>query len=106
MDELTVIILLGVIGWFWYSSVQARDTAIIAARIRCESRGLVLLDQTISLTKIRLRRDRKGEMRFERKYQFEFSSNGDNRFEGMITLHSGHITQFSIEIPPIHNIED
>ncbi len=106
MDEFTVIILLGAIGWFWYSSVQIRDIAILGARMRCESRGLILLDQTVSLFKIRLRRDRSGQMRFEREYQFEFSSNGDDRFEGTITLHGKRISKFSLEMPKTHNVGD
>ena len=106
MDELTAILLLGAIGWFWYSSAQVRDIAIMGAKIRCESRGLLLLDQTISLTKIRLRRDSSGQMRFEREYQFEFSSNGDDRYEGTMTLYARRISKFSIEIPTIHNVDN
>ncbi len=105
MDEFTVIILLGAIGWFWYSSIQAREIAILAAKMRCESQGLILLDQTIVLSKIRLRRDPKGEMRFEREYQFEFSSNGDDRFEGMMILHAGRITKFLLDTPTGRNLD-
>lgn len=99
MNELTVIIILGVIGWFWYSSVQAKEIAVLGSKMRCESRGLLLLDQTVSLSKIRLRRDRSGQMRVERKYQFEFSSNGDDRYLGEIILQANRITSSRIDFP-------
>jgi len=99
MDGVLVIILLGAIAWFWYSSVQAKEIAVIGAKMRCESRGLLLLDQTVSLHKIRLRRDRSGQMRLEREYQFEFSGNGDDRYEGTVTLHANRITGSSIDYP-------
>lgn len=99
MGEFLLIILLGLIGWFWYSSVQAKEIAVIGAKMRCESRGLLLLDQTVSLSKIRLRRDHGGQMRFEREYQFEFSSNGDDRYRGMVILYANRITSSSIDYP-------
>lgn len=99
MNELTVIIILGAIGWFWYSSVQAKEIAVLGSKMRCESRGLLLLDQTVSLSKVRLRRDRSGQMRVERKYQFEFSSNGDDRYRGEITLQANRITSSRIDFP-------
>ncbi len=100
MSELTVIIILGTIGWLWYDSVKAKEIALFGTRIRCESRGLRLLDQTVALTHIRLRRDHSGQMRIEREYQFEFSINGDDRHEGEVTLLANRIIKSRIEIPP------
>ena len=101
MDGITLIILvlLGAIGWFWYGSIHAKEIAVIGAKMRCESRGLLLLDQTVALSKIRLRRDHGGQMRFEREYQFEFSSNGDDRYEGRVTLYANRITNSNIDYP-------
>jgi len=99
MDEFGVIILLGLIGWFWYGSIRVREIAVLGVKMRLESRGLLLLDQTVSLSKIRLRRDHGGQMRFEREYQFEFSSNGDDRYGGRVTLYANRITSSNIDYP-------
>ena len=99
MDEFLVIILLGALAWFWYNSVQIREIAAMAAKIRCESRGLLLLDQTVFLHKIRLRRDVTGQMRFEREYQFEYSVDGDDRYKGIITLLGKRIDHCEIDQP-------
>lgn len=99
MGEFVLILLLGLIGWFWYSSVRTREIAVLGVKMRCESRGLLLLDQTVSLSKIRLRRDPGGQMRFEREYQFEFSSNGDDRYGGRVTLYANRITNSHIDYP-------
>ncbi|MCW8888055.1 MAG: DUF3301 domain-containing protein [Gammaproteobacteria bacterium] len=99
MDGFFVILLLGAIAWFWYGAVQAKEIAVTAAKLRCDSRGLLLLDQTVSLHKIRLRRDQGGQMRFEREFHFEFSVDGDERYEGSITLHANRVTNSSIDYP-------
>ena len=103
MDEFLVIILLGGIAWFWYSSIQVHEIASMAAKMRCESRGLLLLDQTVSLHKIQLRRDRSGQMRFKRTFQFEFSANGDDRYEGTIMLHANRVIECHIDLPIQHH---
>lgn len=71
--------------------------------MRCESRGLLLLDQTVSLNKVRLRRDRSGQMQIERTYQFEFSTNGDDRYQGDITLRANRITNSRIDFPNLNS---
>jgi hypothetical protein len=99
MEGITLIILLSAIVWFWYSSIQAKEIAVFAAKIRCDSQGVLLLDQTVALHKIRLRRDRDGRLRFERSYQFEFAVDGAERFEGIIILYANRVSHYSIDIP-------
>jgi len=84
--EITGLLFLAAIGWFWLDSLKARDAAIAAARRACESEGLQLLDETVSSQSIKPERDDDGALRLRRVYTFEYSDTGDNRRRGSIVM--------------------
>jgi hypothetical protein len=86
IPELTGLLILGLLGWFWYDSLSARDAAVRAARAACVAEGLLLLDDTVAIAGIRPARNDDGELRLCRSYAFEFSDTGDNRRRGSIVL--------------------
>jgi hypothetical protein len=77
---------LGLVAWAWYSSASVKEVAVRAARRACERHHQQLLDETVALKRIRLRRDQSGQMRFLRSYGFEFSGDGEQRYRGEIEL--------------------
>ena len=84
-SDLFIGIPLAVI-LFWSSSMRARERAITVCRLTCKSYGAQLLDQTVSLQRIRLRRDSQGVVRFYRTYGFDYSYNGIERNNGTLTM--------------------
>jgi hypothetical protein len=60
--------------------------AIQAARRACQQAGVQLLDETVALARLRLRRDENQRARLYREYAFEFSDTGDNRQPGRVYL--------------------
>lgn len=54
--------------------------------MRCQGLGLVFLDDTVVLKRLRLARDGLSRLVFRREYRFEFSSDGSQRYRGEITL--------------------
>jgi Protein of unknown function (DUF3301) len=73
-------------AWLWYASMAARERAVVAGREVCEREGLQLLDDTVALRHMRVRRDALGRLAILRRYAFEFSDTGNNRREGEIEM--------------------
>lgn len=84
--ELAVLGAFGALGWFWYDGMRARELAIGIARRALESDQAQLLDDTVALSRLRLRRGPSGTPVFERVYAFEWSDTGDNRLHGAVIL--------------------
>jgi hypothetical protein len=84
-EILTMLALVAVVA-YWMRAMQAKERARYEGRQRCQGLGLIFLDDTVVLKKLRLGRDSLGRLAFRRYYQFEFSSDGSQRYCGDITL--------------------
>lgn len=91
-----MILLVGGV-WYWFHAIRAKELARIAGRRRCNEVGVIFLDDTVMLTRLRLRRDNDGRIRIYREFQFEFSSDGGVRYGGEITLLGGRIMNLVME---------
>jgi hypothetical protein len=85
MNDLLAILTLLLLGWFWLDSLRAREMAIEICRAACKQRGWQLLDQTVALRQLRLRRTDAG-LRWRRVYRFDFSEEGIGRHDGYLVL--------------------
>jgi hypothetical protein len=94
--EIIGLPLLALLAWYWFTNLKAREAAVIAARAACESEGLLLLDETVLLGKLRPMRDGEGRMRLRRTYEFEYSDTGDNRRRGSVVLLGGEVEFLNI----------
>ena len=89
MWEAFALLLLAAGTFFWIDTLRAREAALAAGRAACERYGLLLLDDTVAVTKLRFARDDDGRLRVARTYGFEFSDTGNNRRQGSIFLVGG-----------------
>lgn len=80
---LFALLALGYQAWAWQQT--ARGQAMAAVKRRCQQEGVQLLDDTLVLERMRLRRGKRG-MVLWRCYQFEFTSTGDQRYRGHVAL--------------------
>lgn len=97
MIQLFFIFAIALLIWFWFDTMQAREQAIVLGKRHCQNDGLQLLDETVSLSSLKLRRNGDGQVAFRRVYDFEFSDNGDNRRVGSITLLGRHAESIQLE---------
>ena len=97
MWEALALILLAAGTYFWIDTLRARETALEAGREACKRYGLLLLDDTVSVTKLRFARDDEGRLHLARTYGFEFSDTGNNRRQGLIVLVGGETEDISFE---------
>ena len=89
--------LLAAGAWVWYDSMRALERARQAGRDRCREVGVVLLDDTVVLTRLRPVRDAEGRWTLHREYQFEFTGDGRSRYGGEITLIGGRVDSLIME---------
>ena len=96
-----LLIGCGFAGLYFYTSLRVRELAIAAARKRCVQESLQLLDQSVSMRKVRLG-TRSGVLQSDglyicRHYDFEFTSTRDERYRGDITMHGNRIAQLQLQ---------
>ncbi len=81
---LLLLILLGLIVWFWQNTLRARELALQAAREVCQRQQLQLLDGTVTLHRLALQRSNRGHIALQRTFQFAYSTAGDDRKTGFV----------------------
>lgn len=84
--ELFVLILLGLLAWFWLDSIKVRELGVKAARESCLREGVQLLDDTVAFRSLRPARDDNGQVLLQRVYDFEYSGSGNDRYRGSVML--------------------
>lgn len=95
---LGALIGLGLIAWFWQDSLRAKERARDACVRACRRAGVQLLDDTVALDRLWLRRDRRrGTVCLERRYAFEFTDNGAVRYHGLIVLLGGKVEVLAMD---------
>lgn len=97
MWEGAAIALMAAAVFLWLDSLRARERAVKAGRAACERYALQFLDETVSFTRMRLRRDAQGQLRIARTYTFEFSDTGNNRRHGAIVMLGGELQDLQME---------
>ncbi len=86
MLNYIIFLIIVAIVWYWWSSISAYEVAYKEAKIACQRMSLQFLDDTLDVIKFRLCRHPKGYMQICRVYEFEFSSDGNSRYKGFISL--------------------
>ena len=86
MTSLIFLFFLGFLLWFWQDSLRARERAKEAGLQACRRCQVQLLDDTVALERIWLRRDDAGQLCLERLYVFEFTDTGTARRFGSVLM--------------------
>lgn len=97
MWEGAAIVLIAAGIFFWLDSLRARERALSAGRAACERYELQFLDDTVSVSRVRLGRDDEGQLRIARTYTFEFSDTGNNRRQGAIVMLGAELQDLQLE---------
>ncbi|MGV6808363.1 MAG: DUF3301 domain-containing protein [bacterium] len=106
MDAIIPFLVLGGIVWFWLDAMKTKEIATQAAWQACRELGVQLLDQTVSVTKMRLRRNHRGRLVLMRIYRFDFSLEGVERLQGRAILYGKIVKQIHLDQPDGMIIEE
>lgn len=97
MLDLFFIILLLLIGVYWSNAMKAREIAFIAVKVHCQKMDVQLLDEYVALIGIWPKRDDDGKIKAWRSYQFEFTSTGDERYNGKVVMMGDKVLRIQLE---------
>jgi len=95
VNDLLVLLALAAVIGLWLKLSAARERATAEARSQCERYGLQLLDETVGLRALRLRRVA-GRRRLERGYGFEVSIDGADREQGSLWMLGGTLSELRL----------
>lgn len=94
-DLVILSILAGAPAWWWYRS-GTKQKVLAFVRKYCEARGLQLLDQTLAFRHYRLDRTNR-KLKILSIYEFDFSTDGENRFHGEVSLRGRRLSRIVLE---------
>ena len=95
--SLLFLLLLSVLGWFWFSSLRALEVARTRGKRACGDANVQFLDDTVASIGLSLVRDQSGRRVLRRIYRFEFSETGNTRLEGRLILLGNNIESITLE---------
>ena len=94
--SLIPLLLLGLLLWFWQNTLRIRELAVSAARQTCDRQNLQLLDGTVVLHRLSLKRNPAGRMTLRRTFLFGYSEDGVERHTGFIIMLGSLIEQVGL----------
>ena len=99
MSEIVFLVCLCLAIWFWQDTLRAREKAVARTRRYCQDIHYQFLDDTVSLKSMKPGRDISGHFAFHRYYHFEFSLDGENRFNGTAYLIGDQLQSIQLDHP-------
>lgn len=99
MNEIIFLALLGLVIWFWQDTLRAREMAIKRTRRYCQDINYQFLDESVAMISLKPGRDLSGSFAFHRHYHFEFSLDGQNRFNGTAYVIGHHLQSIRLDHP-------
>ncbi len=97
LDDLILIALLLGAYLYWFNGQQAKEIALKAVRAHCSNLEVHMLDENVALNSILLKRDQAGKIRLQRTFLFEFSSTGNERYNGVCVMRGKRVESIQME---------
>jgi len=82
---------------YWFNAQKAKEIALGAARDHCHAMDVQMLDGYVALNGIWLKRDKLRKMQLRRSFLFEFSSTGNERYNGTVLMLGRRIESIDME---------
>jgi hypothetical protein len=97
-EHWLLVAAIAAVAWFWLDGIRVRELALRAGRDYCRNIGVQFLDETVCRQRIRLARDRSGQLRIERGFSFEFTSDGERRYAGEISMLGARLREVQVQL--------
>jgi hypothetical protein len=82
---------------YWRHAQGVKEAAMAATRRQCRLCEVQMLDDYIALHSCSLARSKTGEIRLRRRFTFEFSATGEDRYQGICLMEGTDVV--AIEMP-------
>lgn len=97
LAQLFIVFIFVVIGILLWQNAGTRERALGLAAKYCESQDVQLLDQSVALVSMSLSKDGRGNLAIGRRYEFEFTSTGEQRYKGRLKLHGQRLKDSELD---------
>lgn len=95
--DITMFLGVAALAWFWMDALRCKEIARAAGLRACQQVEAQFLDDTVEITRLRMRRDARGQLVLYRAYRFEFTRNHDYRLRGEIEMLGRHVARLALE---------
>jgi len=96
--DLFWVLFLALLGWVWWIERGIMQWAYGYAKKYCNENDIQLLDDNIRLSSMGLSKNNKGNWKIKRCFTFEFTSTGEQRYDGRIQTLGSKIA--GVELDP------
>ena len=101
MPTVILLMIFGAAAFsYWNAARAAAEHAERLGRNACSAADVILLDQTVQASGIRLRRNEDGRLGFERSFRLESSRDGIDRQIGKLVLRGDRLVSFVGPVKP------
>ena len=97
LGTIAWLTLLGLIAWYWWHAKAIKDHVLQAAKVHCKRMDVLLLDEAVYLRGIWFKRDEQGKLRVWRRFMFDFTTTGEERYLGRVITLGKRITHIELE---------
>lgn len=97
LGTLCWLFVAGFAVWYWWRAKAIKDFVLQAARRHCDSMDVMLLDEAVFLRGLWFKRDSQGNLRVWRRFLFDFTSTGEERYTGRIIMLGQRIEHMELE---------
>ncbi len=104
-DVMLLAVVAIAAALFWRGR-RIHEMTVRLTRQHCQREEVLLLDETVALKKIRLRRDHLGRPRLWRLYSFEFTVTGGERYSGETQVLGDRVSHISLPPHRFHQEPD
>ncbi|MBL1262621.1 DUF3301 domain-containing protein [Candidatus Methylomicrobium oryzae] len=115
MPTDTVLIALLIAAYlYWRHAQQVKEAALAATRRQCRLCEVQMLDDYVALSRFGLERTKAGKLRILRRFTFEFSATGKDRYQDVCIMQGTEVVAIEMPayrsppdlIPPAFSAED
>ena len=96
-DAILLMLFVFAAAW-WWRGYAVKEVALRSTRQHCHELQVQLLDESVVMRGLWLKRDARGLLRVRRSYEFEFTSTGDERYYGCTVMLGPRVE--SIQLQP------
>ena len=100
-DLFILILVIAAVG-IWVRHDRFRRRALSLARRATEKADVQLLDQSVSLRRVGVKRDDRGWPQLTRRFGFEFSRSGFDRFRGHVDFAGDRVAAVELDLGDPH----
>lgn len=91
-----------IIVYYGWTAFKAKEIAFAAAKRYCDERDVQILDQSVFLRRFWFKRNARGALSLWRVYYFEFTSTGEDRYQGRVIVLGSRVSAVELEPHRIH----